>query len=355
MRQEGVVEEALFVKHQDDGKSRWQKSKKTQAIGEGSTSGSKNKVGDKKAGVKRDYPPCQHCGKKGHPPFKCWRRPDAKCRKCNQTGHEAIICENKNPQQVEEAKLVDQEEEDQLFVATCFAGSEASESWLIDSGCTNHMTNDKELFRDLRPTTITKVRIGNGDYISVKGKGTVAITCCSGTKFIHDVLFVPEIQQNLLSVSQLIGRGFKVVFEDNFCLIKDAANQEIFKLRMKGKSFALNPLEEEQAAFSIKENVTEIWHKRFGHYHHHGMLQMKSKILAEGLPEFENQISSCKACQFGKLNRKPFPKSTGRASRKLQLIHTDVSGPQRTPSLKGSLYYIAFIDDFTRMCWIFFS
>jgi hypothetical protein len=32
----------------------------------------------------------------------------------------------------------------------------------------------------------------------------------------------------------------------------------------------------------------------------------------------------------------------------------DVAGPQRTPSLKGSLYYIIFIDDFSRMCWIFF-
>jgi hypothetical protein len=38
----------------------------------------------------------------------------------------------------------------------------------------------------------------------------------------------------------------------------------------------------------------------------------------------------------------------------MQLIHTDVAESQRTPSLKGSLYYIVFIDDFTRMCWIVF-
>ena len=31
-----------------------------------------------------------------------------------------------------------------------------------------------------------------------------------------------------------------------------------------------------------------------------------------------------------------------------------MAGPQRTPSLKGSIYYVVFIDDFTRMCWIFF-
>lgn len=43
---------------------------------------------------KNKFPPCHHCGKKGHPPFKCWRRPDAKCSKCNQVGHEAVICKN---------------------------------------------------------------------------------------------------------------------------------------------------------------------------------------------------------------------------------------------------------------------
>ncbi|KAG6535304.1 hypothetical protein ZIOFF_000269 [Zingiber officinale] len=301
MRREGEIEGALPARHNDVGNFRKQKNKNPQAIGEGSLMGNKNKAGDKKAGAKVNYPPCHHCGKKGHPPFKCWRRPDAKCRKCNQMGHEAVICKNKNPQQEEETKVADQDE-DQLFVATCFASNVETESWLIDSGCTNHMTNDKELFKDLHPTKITKVRIGNGDYISVKGKGMITITNCSGTKLISEVLFVPEIYQNLLSVGQLIEKGFKVVFEDNFCLIKDAANQDIFKIKMKGKSFALKPLEEEQTAFSIRENVTEIWHKRLGHYHHQGMLQMKSKMILEELPEFADQISYCRACQFGYSN-----------------------------------------------------
>ncbi|KAL8096063.1 hypothetical protein AgCh_037136 [Apium graveolens] len=355
MRQEGCIEGALPMKHQDDGKNKRSVYKKYHvSSGEGSTTGNGIRFENKRLGFRKDYPPCQHCGKKGHPPFKCWRRPDAKCNKCNQMGHEAIICKNENQQQGEDAKMADPEEEDLLFVATCFASSEESGSWLIDSGCTNHMTNDKEILRDLRPTNITKVRIGNGDYISVKGKGTAAIASCSGTRLISDVLYVPDIQQNLLSVCQLTERGFKVIFEDKHCLIKDAANQDIFIIRMKGKSFSLNPLEEEQSAFTIKENITEVWHKRLGHYYHKGLLQMKSKLMAEDIPDFEDRISNCDACQFGKLVRKPFPKVSGRATRKLQLIHTDVCGPQRTPSLKGSLYYVIFIDDFTRMCWIFF-
>jgi len=123
---------------------------------------------------------------------------------------------------------------------------------------------------------------------------------------------------------------------------------------MKGKSFALNPLEEEQVAFPIKENITEVWHKRLGHYHHQGLLQMKSKKMAADFPELDDHVPTCKACLFGKQKRKVFPKSGKRATCKLQLVHTDISGPQKTPSLAGNRYYAAFIDDFTRMCWIFF-
>ncbi|XP_047264050.1 uncharacterized protein LOC107865605 [Capsicum annuum] len=156
---------------------------------------------------------------------QCWRRPNSKCSKFNQLGHEAVICKNKNQQQEADAQIVDGEEEDQLFVATCVSSKSSSECWFINSGCTNHMTNDKDLFKELKPMTITKVRIGNGEYILVQGKGTVVIPSHSGTKTISEVLYVPEIDQNLLSVGQLMENNFKLNFEDKHCLIKDASKK----------------------------------------------------------------------------------------------------------------------------------
>ncbi|KAA3484561.1 ARM REPEAT PROTEIN INTERACTING WITH ABF2-like [Gossypium australe] len=92
MRQEGAFEGALPVKHQDNGKNRRPKNKKIYAMsGESSAFGNKSKTRNRRSGVNKDYPPCQHCDKKGHPPFNCWRRPDANYNKCNQMGHEAII------------------------------------------------------------------------------------------------------------------------------------------------------------------------------------------------------------------------------------------------------------------------
>ncbi|KAK9151711.1 hypothetical protein Syun_010020 [Stephania yunnanensis] len=65
----------------------------------------------------RNYPPCHHRGKKGHPPYKCWQRPDAKCTKCDKLGHEAVICKSESQNNEVEAKVVDLYDEDQIFIA----------------------------------------------------------------------------------------------------------------------------------------------------------------------------------------------------------------------------------------------
>ena len=75
------------------------------------------------------------------------------------------------------------------------------------------MTFDHDLFKELDTSVVSKVKIGNGEYIAIKGKGTVSIESISGTKLIKDVFFVPNISQNLLSVGQLIQKGFKVILK----------------------------------------------------------------------------------------------------------------------------------------------
>lgn len=58
------------------------------------------------------------------------------------------------------------------------------------------------------------------------------------------------------------------------------------------------------------------------------VVNLQRKELVQGLPYLESEISDCKACQQGKQSRLPFNQSTWRATEKLQLIHTDLVGPQ---------------------------
>ena len=84
-----------------------------------------------------------------------------------------------------------------MFVDTCFSSMESCESGLIDNGYTNRMTYNKELFTQLGEASSSKVRMGDDKHIAVKSKGTISISTCSGTTFISNVLFVPEIDQNM--------------------------------------------------------------------------------------------------------------------------------------------------------------
>ncbi|KAA3471210.1 kinesin-like protein KIN-7K, chloroplastic [Gossypium australe] len=69
--------------------------------------------------------------------------------------------------------------------------------------------------------------------IEVKGKCTIAIGSCVGTKLILDVLFVPKIDKNLLSVWQLVEKGFKVMSEEGMCLIIDSCGNVLFRIKMQ--------------------------------------------------------------------------------------------------------------------------
>jgi hypothetical protein len=61
----------------------------------------------------------------------------------------------------------------------------------------------------------------------------------------------------------------------------------------------------------------------------------------------------CKGCALGKNIKKPFPRSSNRSKEILDLIHLDVCSPMPVRSLRGSLYYVIFIDDYSRKTWLY--
>jgi len=123
-------------------------------------------------------------------------------------------------------------------VATCFANT--SETWLVDSGCTHYITHDKGMSVKLDKTHFSKVKIGNEDYIEVKGIGDIAIDSGSGKIIISDVLYVPKIDKNLLSFGQLLEKYYVVVFKDKTWEVFDTTGIKLISIKMKGKNFSAN-------------------------------------------------------------------------------------------------------------------
>ena len=63
--------------------------------------------------------------------------------------------------------------------------------------------------------------------------------------------------------------------------------KKCFKVRLRGKSFSLDPFEEKHVVFTTKESVAEVWHKRLGHYHYEGLVKMQKMKIGKDLPVLE--------------------------------------------------------------------
>jgi len=99
---------------------------------------------------------------------------------------------------------------------------------------------------------------------------------------------------------------------------------------------------------------TWLWHYRYGHLPFKSLSLMQKQSMVQGLPVIDEQSSSCENCILGKHQRDSFPISESRVKGHLDLVHTDLCGPMQTPSIGGSLYFLTFIDDFSRKTWTYF-
>ena len=77
--------------------------------------------------------------------------------------------------------------------------------------------------------------------------------------------------------------------------------------------------------------------------------------MVQGLPEIHTEVDTGESCMMGKQHTKSFTKGVSwRASVLLKLIHTDICGPMKTPSLGSQRYFLIFIDNLSRMTWGYF-
>ncbi|GAU36721.1 hypothetical protein TSUD_318190 [Trifolium subterraneum] len=315
-------EQALFVKFKkyQDEKKKWQNkkgSKKGKESVEDKSESSKKEGGQK---TKKDKSTIQ-------------------CYNCNKYGHYASECKapkKKKSQNTEEEANVAQDdstsEDDVSFMVTITDETTESMVWYFDTGCSNHMTGNKSILTDFNKCLNTRIKLANGNFIAAEGMGNVVIQRSNGKKaVIEKVLYVPGMKYNPMSVGQLLEKGFKAVFEGE--------RLKLFDLKQR---LILKTAQSQNRTFKTQVKTIEI------------------KCLAtstedkDRLPSVIAPVDTCTTCLLGKHPRSSFKSNLPmRYSEVLNVVHSDICGPIDVLSTGGNKYFITFVDEYSRMIWLY--
>ena len=165
--------------------------------------------------------PCSYCQRTNHAEEDCYYKdkPLFRCDFCNKLGHSEKYCKIKKKQSQQQSDQQvnvikeNNNDEEHLFMATQALNSHELNTWLIDSGCTSHMTKCLSFFTSIDRSFQPNVKLGNDEIVQAKGKGTIAVKTKKGMKVVNDVLYILELDLNLLSVAQMLRNGYAVFFQ----------------------------------------------------------------------------------------------------------------------------------------------
>ncbi|KMQ86061.1 retrovirus-related pol polyprotein from transposon tnt 1-94 [Lasius niger] len=287
------------------------------------------------------------------------------CYFCRKQGHYKRDCIKykkwkSNKEKVGSVREDSSDEENEVVqcsFATC-EGQVNQEDWYVDSGATSHMTNNKKFFQELKEIN-RSVMVANGQRLVAEGKGKGILKCVNKdgettAVMVKDVLYIPSIAENLLSVRRLAIKGLTVNFDNSRCVIA-CGKREIAHAE---PSMGMYKLQLKEIAMSMKSRHTLLcqhtWHRKFGHRSQEAIQQL-SQGLATGITIKDCGIrATCECCIKGKMSRLPFPKSSESKSKApLDLLHTDVCGPMQVKTPGGKRYALTVIDDYSRFTHVY--
>lgn len=308
---------------------------------------------------------CYKCGKSGHMGTDCSKYREhgkAVLSSSAQTSQkQSQRSESGNEQAEQQVNTESLHFERVLVTSTPDISAENLADWFVDSGATMHMTGQRDLFISIDEGAVSRsVATGNEEILKSAGIGYVYINCCvqgsSQRTKLRDVLYAPGIKVNLMSVKQITRRGFKVQFDKSKCEIRDARGDLCASATCSDTGlYRIDTCSTCALATTSKAlDSYELWHRRLGHLSpgNIGRLTLPVSGVTCAIPDATS--SACWPCAGGRRRRKPFPASGSSSKSKLELVHSDVCGPMREPSLGGHRYFVVFIDDFTRMTTVAF-
>lgn len=234
-----------------------------------------------------------------------------------------------------------------LFSSSSLANS--CDSWLVDSGASRYFTGYKEVLSNLVEREIDlKIILGDNSSSPTKDSGTVSFHMDQGkTLIVQEVLYVPSLKKNLVSISTLEDKGMKIAFINGKVLTWPSRSNMSDALTLGSRCEDLCKIIGRPIHALIHDiNLqSELWHRRYAHLHYKALPHVRKMVF--GMPKIRsNHDGVCQGCASGKQVNGPYPSNKSRTCQVLHPVHSDLCGPMPITSLGGYLYYIIFVDDF---------
>lgn len=195
--------------------------------------------------------------------------------------------------------------------------------------------------------------VGDGTNLHITHSGSVSLPSSIHNFNPSNVLCVPIMKRNLLSVSQFCrSNNVSVEFLHDSFSVKDLKTRlRLLTARAKDGVYAWpTPSSSPLIAFACSRSSTSDWHSRLGHPSSKVLGHLVSSKAISVLPS--DSSSACNACLCNKSTKLPFSESSMCSYAPLQLIYSDVwCAP--VSSIHGHKYYLIFVDHFTRYIWLY--
>lgn len=265
-------------------------------------------------------------------------------------GHTIQNCRNKKREERDEdgskANLVESDENDNEVAYPASTSRDNEWKWIFDTGATSHMTGNKAAFDSLRAYA-GSIKLGNDMKVEVTHIGNIKLNALlpdgkSLKVTLYDVLYAPKLKCSLMSWETIKSKGITMEGNEREIILWKNG-RKVGWVISKRKENIFQEVCHEEANVSVR-----IWHRRLGHFPIRAFDDLKKVVADPEVLPVDRPIIDCETCEKSKMVRNISKDTANSCTDILQKIHSDVSGPFSTKSLGGKLYYVTFIDEYSR-------
>ncbi|GJU88379.1 putative ribonuclease H-like domain-containing protein [Tanacetum coccineum] len=197
--------------------------------------------------------------------------------------------------------------------------------WIIDSGCSKHMTGDRSLLKNFIEKFMGTISFGNDHFVAITGYGDYV----KGNITVCHVYYVEGLGHNLFTVGQFYDGDLEVAFCSNTCYVRNLEGDDLLTGARESNLYTISILDMAASLLVCllsKATSTKswLWHHRLSHLNFGTINDLTKHDLLDGLPKF-----------------------------KYTKDHLFMR-PMRVATINGKKYILVIVDDYSRFTWVYF-